>query len=103
MKSPKFIDVAKFATATIEIANVKAKTDHTFTADATVTLRGATKTYPVTFEVLEQRRDQIRIKGVHTFSRLDFSVGTDPAQDPRQQVDTELAIQLELTLHGTSL
>ncbi|HEY3806164.1 MAG TPA: YceI family protein [Kofleriaceae bacterium] len=98
LRSPRFIDVATFATLTIEITNVKKKQDKTFTADATVKLRGVTKTYPVTFDVVEQRDDGIRIRGEHTFSRLDFAVGTDPAQDPHQQVDTELTIEMLLTI-----
>jgi polyisoprenoid-binding protein YceI len=98
LKSPAFIDVGTFATATIEIANVKTKAANTFTADATVKLRGTTKSYPVTFDVIQQTDDSIRIKGEHTFSRLDFSVGTDPAKDSRQQIDTALTIQMVLTL-----
>ena len=102
LKSAAFIDVATFATVTIDIANVKHARGTSFTADATVKLRGVTKTYPVTFDVLEQQGDQIRIKGEHTFSRLDFAVGTDPASDPKQQVDTELTIQMVLTLATAS-
>jgi polyisoprenoid-binding protein YceI len=98
LKSANFIDVGTFATVTIDVANVKRKHDKTFTADATVALRGATKTYPVTFDVIEQADDHIRIRGEQAFSRLDFSVGTDPASDPRQQVDTGLAIEMVLTI-----
>jgi len=101
LKSPTYIDVGTFATATIEIANVKRRVAKTFTADATVKLRGVTKKYPVTFDVLEQRDDSIRIKGEHSFSRLDFAVGSDPAKDPQQQVDPELTIQMVLTLKHT--
>jgi polyisoprenoid-binding protein YceI len=101
LKSANFIDVGKFATVTIDVANVKRKAGQTFTADATVALRGATKTYPVTFDVIEQADDHIRIKGEQAFSRLDFSVGTDPASDPRQQVDTGLSIEMVLTLAKT--
>ena len=98
LKSPAYIDIGQFATATIEIANVKKKQDKTFTADATVKLRGATKTYPVTFDVIAQTADAIQIKGEHTFSRLDFSVGADPATEPQTKVDTELTIQMVVTL-----
>jgi len=98
LKSTAFIDVGTFPAVTIEIANVKHGAANAFTADATVHLRGATRTYPVTFEVLDQKDDRIQIKGERAFSRLDFAVGTDPARDPRQQVDTELTIQMVLTL-----
>jgi polyisoprenoid-binding protein YceI len=101
LKSANFIDVDKFATVTIDVANVKNKQGKTFTADATVALRGVTRTYPVTFDVIEQAADHIRIKGEQAFSRLDFSVGTDPASDPRQQVDTGLTIEMVLTLSKT--
>jgi len=101
LKSPAYIDVGKFATATIDIANVKKKADKTFTADATVKFHGATKKYPVTFDVIEQKDDSIRIKGEQEFSRLDFNVGTDPAKDAQQQVDTPLTIQVVLTLKKT--
>ena len=98
LKSPAFIDVGKFATATINVANVKKQTDTGYTADATVALRGTTKTYPVRFEVLATTADTVRIKGEHAFSRLDFSIGVDPANDPTERVDTGLTIQWVLTL-----
>jgi len=95
-------------TATIELDLASLRTgsgerdddlkSETFTADATVKLRGITKKYPVTFDVIEQKPDSIRIKGEHTFSRLDFTIGTDPAKDTQQQVDTELTIQMVVTL-----
>ncbi|HEY1549686.1 MAG TPA: YceI family protein [Kofleriaceae bacterium] len=98
LRSENFIDVGKFATVVIDVANVKKQHGTTYSADATVALRGATKTYPVTFDVIEQTDDHIRIKGEQAFSRLDFTVGTDPASDPRQQVDTPLTIQMVLTI-----
>ena len=101
LESPAYIDVGKFATVTIDVANVKHKADRAFTADAVVKLRGVTKAYPVTFEVIDQKADAIRIKGMHTFSRLDFSIGTDPALDSQQQVDPELTIEIVVTLKNT--
>ncbi len=101
LKSPAYIDVSKFATATIDIGNVKHKADKTYSADATVKFHGVTKKYPVTFDVIEQKDDSIRIKGEQEFSRLDFKVGTDPAKDAQQQVDTPLTIQMVLTLKKT--
>ena len=66
--------------------------------NATVAAHGMTKTYPVTFEVLETKDDRIRIKGEHTFSRIDFGIGSDPAQNPEEQVGTDVTIQMVLTL-----
>ncbi|HEY4240430.1 MAG TPA: YceI family protein [Kofleriaceae bacterium] len=97
LQSPDYIDVAKFATATIDVANVK-QAGAKYTADAAVAFRGITKTYPITFEVLATTADSVRIKGEHGFSRLDFAVGIDPATDPTERIDTPLVIQWTLTL-----
>ncbi|HEV7559407.1 MAG TPA: YceI family protein [Kofleriaceae bacterium] len=101
LKSPEFFDVAKFATVTIDVANVKKQADTKYTADATVACHGATKTYAVTFEVLATTADTVRIKGEQAFSRLDFSIGVDPAKDPSERVATALTIQWVLTLNKT--
>jgi polyisoprenoid-binding protein YceI len=98
LKSESYLDVGKFATATIDVANVKQKAGTTYTADATVTVHGQTKTYPVTFDVLETKDDSIKIKGEHTFPRLDFGVGTDPAQNPDESVAPDVTIEMVLTL-----
>ncbi|MDB4957922.1 MAG: YceI family protein [Myxococcales bacterium] len=101
LKSPAYLDVGKFATATIDIDNVKKKADNTYVADASVQIHGATKKYPVTFDVVETKDDSIKIKGEHTFPRLDFGIGTDPAQNGEEQVGTDLTIQIALTLKKT--
>jgi len=98
LKSPEFFNVAKFATVTIDVANVKKQADAKYTADATVVCHGVTKTYSVTFEVLASTADAVRIKGEQAFSRLDFSIGIDPAKDPTERIDTALMIQWVLTL-----
>jgi len=102
LKSPAYLDVGSFATATIDLDHVKRKAGATYTADATVRAHGITKTYPVTFDVLEQRGDgAIQIEGQHTFGRLDFAIGTDPAQNAEEQVGTDLTIEMVLTLRPT--
>jgi len=100
LRSESYMDVGKFATATIDIANVKAA-GASYTADATITAHGVTKTYPVTFDVVSTTPDSIRIKGQHTFSRLDFGIGSDPAQNAEEAVATDLTIDLLLTLKKT--
>jgi polyisoprenoid-binding protein YceI len=80
---------------------VKKQTDTTYAGDATVACRGITKTYPLTFEVLATTADSVRIKGELAFSRLDFSIGVDPAKDPTERVDTPLTIRWLLTVKNT--
>ena len=101
LKAPEWFDVAKFATITIDVANVKKQADTKYTADAAVACHGLTKTYPVTFEVLATTADTVRVKGEQAFSRLDFAIGVDPAKDPTERVDTALTIQWTLTLKKT--
>ena len=101
LNTPDFLDTAKFAKITVDIDKVKKKADKTFTAEATVKAHGVTKKYPVTFDVIDQQADSIRIKGESTFSRLDFKVGKDPKEPKAAPVDTELTIQLQLTLKKT--
>ena len=98
LQSPDYLDVARFATITIDVANVKKQTATSYTADATVACHGVTKTYPLAFEVLATTADTVRIKGEHTFSRVDFAVGVDPATDPTERIAAPLIIQWVLTL-----
>jgi polyisoprenoid-binding protein YceI len=98
LKSSAYMDVGKFATATITVDNVKKKAGSTYTADATVAAHGATQKYPVTFDVIDTADDHIRVKAEHKFMRLDFGIGTDPAQNSDEQVGTDLTIQMVLTL-----
>ena len=101
LKSPAYLDVGRLATATITIDNVKYQAGTTYAADAMVAARGMTKTYAVTFDVIDTKDDRIRIKGEHTFERLDFGIGTDPAQNHGEQVSPDLTIQMVLTLVKT--
>lgn len=101
LRSANFLDVAKFATATIDIDHVHASAGTKYTADATVGIHGLMKTIPVEFEVVKTSGRAITIKGEHTLSRLDVGIGSDPAHDQRQQVAPEITIQLALTLESS--
>lgn len=101
LKSTSYLDVGQFATVTIAVDNVKKKTGRSYSADATVTAHGVSKTYPVVFDVVSSDDAEIRIKAEHTFSRLDFAIGTDPAANPDESVGSDLTIQIALTLRKT--
>jgi polyisoprenoid-binding protein YceI len=102
LNTADFLDTAKFAKITVDIAKVKKKADKTFTAEATVKFRGVTKKLPMTFEVVDQMDDSIHIKGGGTFSRLDFKVGGKDSKDPEvAPVQSELLIKVALTLKNT--
>jgi polyisoprenoid-binding protein YceI len=104
LATPDYLDVKKFATAVVEIGNVKKKDEKNFTADAKVKFHGVDKKYPVTFEVVEAKDDWIRVKGEHTFKRLDFKVGKKPGKDQKKGEDgvaDEMTVKLQLTLKKT--
>jgi polyisoprenoid-binding protein YceI len=101
LNTPDFLDTKKFPKITVDIDKVKKKADKTFTAEATVKFRDITKKYPVTFDVVGQTADSIRIKAEASFSRLDFKVGTD-SKDPKvAPAQPGLVIQMALTLKKT--
>ncbi len=101
LKSPDFIDVAKFATATVKVDNVKKTGDNKYSADATVKFRDLEKKLAVSFDVVETMADGIRIQLEHKFSRLDFGVGKD-SKDPKvAPVAPELTLKAALTFKKT--
>lgn len=101
LNTPDFLDTKKFAKITVDIDKVKKKADKTFTAEATVKFRDVTKKYPITFDVVDQTADSVRIKSETAFSRLDFKVGKD-SKDPKvAPVQPELVMKVALTLKKT--
>lgn len=101
LSTADFLDTAKFPKIVVDIDKVKKKADKTFTAEATVKFRDVTKTYPVTFDVVETKADSIRIKAQTDFSRLDFKIGKDPKEPKAAPVQTGVTIQMQLTLKKT--
>jgi len=104
VNTPDYLDTAKFATATVDIGNVKKKDDKTYTAEAKVKVHGVEKKLPATFEVVEAKDDWIRIKGEAAFKRLDFKVGKKPGPDHKKGDDgvaDDMTVKLQLTLKKT--
>ena len=101
LNTPDFLDTKKFPKITVDIDKVKKAGDKKFTAEATVKFRDVTKKYPVTFDVVDQTADSIRVKSEVAFSRLDFKVGKD-SKDPKEApAQPELVMQVSLTLKKT--
>ena len=97
LKAPDYLDAGKFGTATIDIANVKKKDGNSYTADATVTIKGVAVKRPVQFEVVESLPDGVKIKGEHAFTRKDVKIGKEVGDSVAQ----DLKIVLQLTLKNT--
>ena len=92
LKSPDYLDIAKFAKATVKVSAVKKDGDG-YVAKAEVDAHGVKKTLDITFEVTEATDDSVKIKGSHKFKRADFSLGKEE-KDPSSQ---DLELQLALT------
>lgn len=99
LRSDDYLDVEKFAKATVVIDNVKKTGDNAYSADATVKVRDTEKKFPVTFTVLETLPDGIRIKGEHTFSRHELAIGHPEGEE--DSVGRDLTIQMQLTIKKT--
>ena len=95
-----YLDVGKFATATIDIDNVKHKDGATYTADAKVPHTARRRPIQSRSTYRHQGRQHPH-QGSAAFTRLDFGVGTDPAKNPEEQVGTDLTIEMVLTLKKT--
>lgn len=100
LKTGDYFDIEKFATATIDVGNVKKTDDKNYTAEAKVKFRDIEKTYPVSFEVLDADDSAIRVKATHEFARTDFGVGKDPS-DENEGAAVPLKIEMTLSLKNT--
>src|SRR3954462_136895 len=101
LNTPDFLDTKKFPKITVDVDKVKKKADKTFTAEATVKFRDVTKKFPVTFDVVDQTADSIRIKSEVKFTRSDFNVGKD-SKDPKvAPAQNDLVMQIALTFKKT--
>jgi len=97
LSSPDYLDVGKFATATIDVDNVKATGDKTYSADATISIHGVQKKLPVTFDVIATTADGVRIHAVQAWHRSDFQIGAP--EGPDESTADGQQIELQLTLH----
>jgi len=97
LATPDYLDTGKFGKATVKISEVKKVDEDTFNAKADVAFRDQTKSFPVTFDVVEKTADSVRVKGTHEFSRLDFGVGKEP-DGKNERVAKNVKIELQLTL-----
>ena len=98
LSSPDYLDVAKFATVTIDLDNVKKSGDRTYTADADIQIHGIEKKLPVTFDVIDTLPDGIRIHAKQGWKRSDFAIGQP--EGPDETTADAQEIELQLTLHA---
>lgn len=94
IKSPDYLNVAKFATATVTVENPRHTGEGNYRAPAKVSFRGKTYEWEVFFKVVETLPDGVRIRGEHKFTRKDVGVGKEAGDS----VGQDILLRLQLTL-----
>ncbi|HWM87863.1 MAG TPA: YceI family protein [Kofleriaceae bacterium] len=94
IKSPDYLDVAKFTTATVKIEKPRHLGGGRYKAPAKVSFRGKTYDWEVSFKVVETLPNGVRIRGEHKLNRKDVAVGKETGDS----VGQELLVRLQLTL-----
>jgi polyisoprenoid-binding protein YceI len=94
IKSPDYLNVAKFTTAKVKVENPRHIGDGNYRAPAKISFRGKTYDWEVFFKVVETLPDGVRIRGEHKFQRKDVGVGKEAGDS----VGQDLLVRLQLTL-----
>ena len=97
LRSPDYLDVAKFPKATVKIANVKKAGERAYTADATVNIHGVEKTWALSFEVTASTADSVQVKFTQPFSRVDFGVGKPEEDSAKPEVELHGLLTIKQT------
>jgi polyisoprenoid-binding protein YceI len=98
LKSPDYLDVAKFATVTVEVSSPRHIGDDNYRAPAKVTFRGKSYDWEVFFKVVETLPDGVRIRGEHKLTRKEIGIGKEAGDS----VGQEILVRLQLTLQSKS-
>lgn len=94
IKSPDYLNVAKFTTAKVKVENPRHIGDGNYRAPAKISFRGKTYDWEIFFKVVETLPDGVRIRGEHKFQRKDVGVGKEAGDS----VGQDLLVRLQLTL-----
>lgn len=92
LKTPDFLDAAKFPKAIAKVANVKKAGDTAYTADLTVSIHGVEKVWPVNFTVVTSTPDSVTIAVKQPFGRADFSVGPKETDNIKNELTLDAVV-----------
>jgi polyisoprenoid-binding protein YceI len=98
LKSPDYLNVAKFATATVKVDKPRHIGGGRYRAPAKISFRGKTYEWEVFFHIAETLPDGVRIRGEHKFQRKQVGVGKEAGDS----VGQEILVRLQLTLKKTA-
>jgi polyisoprenoid-binding protein YceI len=94
IKSPDYLDVAKFATLTVDVKNPRHTGDGNYRAPAKVSFRGKSYDWEIFFKVVETLPDGVRIRGEHKLTRKELALGKEAGDS----VGQDILVRLQLTL-----
>jgi polyisoprenoid-binding protein YceI len=96
LRTPDFLDAAKFQKATITIKDAKPAGDKKYNATASIDLHGVKGSCPVAFTVVSQK--PLTIEGTATLDRTTFGVGQPYDAKDKYSPLNEVGITLKVTL-----
>lgn len=96
LRTPDFLDVAKFAKATISISGAKPAGDKKYNATASIDLHGVKGSCPVAFKVVSEK--PLTIEGTATMDRSTFGIGQPYEAKDKYSPVNEVAITLTAKL-----
>lgn len=98
LRSPDYLNVEEHPTAVVAIGDVEHLEDDRYEASADVTVHGVEVTWPLELEVVERDGDTLRVRGEHSFDRMEFEVGEEEAGEDADPVAREMVLEAELTV-----
>jgi polyisoprenoid-binding protein YceI len=96
LRTPDFLDAAKFQKATIAIKDAKPAGERKYNATASIDLHGVKGSCPVAFTVVSEK--PLTIEGTATLDRTTFGVGQPYDAKDKYSPLNEVGITLKVTL-----
>jgi polyisoprenoid-binding protein YceI len=96
LRTPDFLDAAKFQKATITIKDAKPAGEKKYNATASIDLHGVKGSCPVAFTVVSEK--PLTIEGTATLDRTTFGVGQPYDAKDKYSPLNEVGITLKVTL-----
>jgi polyisoprenoid-binding protein YceI len=102
LRSDDYLHVEEHPTATVIIGDVERVADDRYRASFEVTVHGVQVSWPIELEVLGREGSRIRVRGEHTFDRIEFDVGMEEVGEDGDGVAREMRLEAILTVSPTA-
>jgi len=96
LRSADFFDVARYPEARAVVERFRAEPGDRFTADVTLDMHGAVRTFPMTFAITDRARR--RVEGRVTVDRTAFGIGAPKSRWNPLSVDDSVEVRVVATV-----